>query len=279
MDNLSTGATPIRLAFSSLIGSAGGIQAVGGLSLSQKGTPNMSVIVNGGTPAEGALWVPGSVTPSQGTYFCWNDADYEQTIETAGASNPRIDTIIARVYDADYTGGSEKKWTIEALKGKEESGVTLAAKKSSPAAVPASSYVLGYVLVSAKATTVVTADIENVATRFGLGTGVWTPLESLNAELEELIAYGIQSTRVRLEDGGASCRLRGGFACKHTLSPGAALATLPIGFRPTGLITIYVVFGLEFAILTISTAGVMKISKEMVTGEDVYFDGVTFNLI
>ena len=58
----------------------------------------MSVIVNGGTPAEGGVWIPGYTTTT-GPYYFQNTADYEQVIPTADATNPRIETIVARVYD------------------------------------------------------------------------------------------------------------------------------------------------------------------------------------
>jgi hypothetical protein len=134
----------------------------------------MSVLVAGGTPAEGGCWLPGYTT-STGPYYFQNSASYEQVIETAGASNPRVDTIIARVYDTNLDSSGKHEPILAALKGAEESGCTLANKKG-VAAVPKSSLVLGYVLVEAKASSIVTADIANVAALVGPPTGFVTAL-------------------------------------------------------------------------------------------------------
>lgn len=161
IDGYSSDGQVLRQAQGSLIGSAGGLVAGGGLTLTQKGTPNMSVQILGGTPAEGGLWIPGYTTTT-GPYYFQNSATYEQVIETAGASFPRIDTIVARIYDNAVDGLGKKEPVFEALKGAEESGVTLGNKKGAHAAVK-NTYILGYVLVPAKASSIVTADIEQVA--------------------------------------------------------------------------------------------------------------------
>jgi hypothetical protein len=152
----------MRQAMGSLVGKAGGIEATGALKLTQKGTPNMSVQI-----AAGGVWVPGSVTTTQGPYYVYNSATFEQPIVAAGASNPRVDTIVMRILDEEYEGAS-KEPKFESLKGTEEPGVTLP-NKNGKATVPKSCYVLGYVLVPPVATTIVTADIESTGSPVGLG--------------------------------------------------------------------------------------------------------------
>ena len=182
IDNLSSDASIIRNSLGSLIGSAGGLQAKGALELTQKGTPNMSVIVNGGSPAEGGAWVPGFT--NSGPYYCYNNADFELVIATAGATNPRVDTIVLRVKDAAIEGTGHEP-LFEALKGAEETGATLGNKKGI-AAVPNACLVIGYVLVPAKATSIVTADIENVAATLGL-------------QIAPTQSYGAQKTLTKAE--------------------------------------------------------------------------------
>jgi hypothetical protein len=189
----------IRQAYASLIDSAGGLVAAGGLELKQKATPNMSVQIKGGTPAEGGLWIPGYTATTGPTYF-QNSATYEQPIEAAGATNPRIDTIVARIYDTSLDSSGKHEPEFEALKGKEESGVTLAVKKSSPAIVPKNCYALGYVLVPAKAASIVTADIENVATQVALGLNAATYREGTAAERP---SPGVKGREWRATDTGA----------------------------------------------------------------------------
>lgn len=237
MDGPSTDAQLVRAAFGSLISSAGGTIAAGGLACAQKGTPNMSVIVAGGTAAEGAAWLPGTTTSSQGSYFCWNSANYEQAIAASGATNPRVDTVIARVYDNSVDSSGKTEWTTEIVKGAEETGCTLANLKGI-GAVPASSLVLAYVLVPAKATSILTADIANVATVYNLGfDSGWVEPALLhswkNAGGEyETMAYRKQGNTVRLR--GA---ITGGVSVTE-------LFTLPAGYRPTGRIKL-IAFGSE----------------------------------
>lgn len=166
VDELKADAQVIRQSIGSLIGSAGGLVAAGALEVTQKGTPNMSVQIKGGTPSEGGVWIPG-YTSATGPYYFQNSATYEQVIEAAGASNPRVDTIVARMYDNALDSSGKNEPVFEALKGKEETGVTLANKKGI-ATLPKNCYVRAYVLVPAKATSIITADIENVGTRVEL---------------------------------------------------------------------------------------------------------------
>jgi hypothetical protein len=174
VDELKSDAEVIRQSIGSLIGSAGGLVAAGGLELKQKGTPNMSVQIKGGTPAEGGLWIPGYTT-STGPYYFQNSATYEQVIEASGAE-PRVDTIVARMYDNAVDSSGKTEPVFQALKGVEASGTTLGNKKGI-AAVPKNCSVLGYVLVEKGASSIVTADIEQAATV--VVGGVAPPAESV----------------------------------------------------------------------------------------------------
>jgi hypothetical protein len=199
------------------------------MEVKQKGTPDMHVLIAGGTVAEGGAWVPGTVTTTQGPFFAYNNANVELAIVAAGATNPRVDTIIVRVYDdaTDSTGKSESKF--ESLKGAEEPGCTLENLKG-VAAVPKSSLVLGYVLVEAKVTSIVTAKILNVARPSGTGAGAWTAMESFGAKSEALSGGVTPGARIE----GARIFLRGVIAPQvgQTLKKNDVLCTLPTGLRP-----------------------------------------------
>jgi hypothetical protein len=168
-DSLTSDAKVIRNSLGALVNPAGGILAVGALELAQKSTPNMSVIVKGGTPQEGAAFIPAWTTGS-GPYFFHNTANYECPIEAAGASLPRVDTIVAQILDKGM-GSAESKPQIVALKGTEKAGADKA-NLEGVASVPNGCYMLGYVEVPAKATSITTTNILNVATIFTLATGV-----------------------------------------------------------------------------------------------------------
>ena len=150
-----------RQAISSLLESTGGVVQAGALDLSAHAPANMSVDVLGGAPPLGEIWVPGSSAPgTQAMYFCWNDGVVNRPIAAASEASPRIDTVIARVFDSEYAG-AEDGWAIEVLTGKPEAGATLENLKGA-AELPDSSLVLGYVLVPAKATKIEAADLLTV---------------------------------------------------------------------------------------------------------------------
>lgn len=195
IDEYTSDAQVIRQQIGSLIGAAGGLVAAGGLEGTQKGTPSMAVLIKGGTPAEGGLWIPGYTTTTGPTYF-QNTATYEQVIEAAGASNPRVDTIVARIYDTSLDSSGKHEPVFQALRGAEETGVTLANKKGA-AAVPKNCVVLMYVLVPAKASSIVTADIENVATAFSAASNMLVPSAKsiiVTEQSRENSAYGTMPT-------------------------------------------------------------------------------------
>jgi hypothetical protein len=165
MDGTTEDAEQFRRALGTLIGSAGGIVASGDCAVSQQSTPNMSVQI-----AAGQVWVPGTSTASQGPYYSRNGASVTVVIAASNPSNPRIDTVIAQVQDAAYAG-TLKQIAPAVITGTPTVGATLS-NLSGAGAVPASSLVLAYVLVPAGATSIVTANILNVAplARPGLGT-------------------------------------------------------------------------------------------------------------
>jgi hypothetical protein len=165
MDGAEVDAKLMRQAMGSLIGAAGGLAAAGALEVSQNGAGSMSCVVKGGKPSEGGAWVAGtSVAESQGPYWIWNESNTTLTINTANGSNPRIETIIARIEDAQFAG-SNKKAVLQVVEGTATSGATLE-NLSGKGTVPASSLVLAYVLVPAGASSILTADIKQVATVF-----------------------------------------------------------------------------------------------------------------
>jgi hypothetical protein len=84
------------------------------------------------------------------------------TVAAANNTKTRIERISAVVKDAAYSG-SNNEWVLAVIEGTAESGATLENLKGA-AAAPASSLTLGYVLVPAKASSLNSGDISNVAT-------------------------------------------------------------------------------------------------------------------
>jgi hypothetical protein len=114
--------------------------------VTQNGTPNMSVNV-----APFRCVVAGTENALQGIYQGWLDASANVVIAASDPSNPRIDLIVARFKDAQYSGATNS-FTVEAVTG------TAAGSPVAPAA-PANSFIIAQIAVAAAATTVVTANI------------------------------------------------------------------------------------------------------------------------
>lgn len=138
----------------------GGVVNTTDLVVTQNGTPNMSVNVAGGV-----AMIPQTLAANGGIYTGLNDATVNLAISAANATNPRIDTVIASVADAAYSGGSNN-WTLSVLTGTPTAGATLA-NLNGQAAQSASSVLLANVLVPANATTIITADIQDARTFAG----------------------------------------------------------------------------------------------------------------
>jgi len=163
------GAVVLRRAFGTLLQRGASIASIAGGLV---GSTDMQVTAGSGMQVlvgTGEAWVPGTSSATQSGYYCRVESSTALAIAASSESNPRIDTIIAQVTDKAYAG-STQTFSVAVITGTAESGATLANKKGA-GAVPASSMVLAYVLVPAKAVSVVSGDIENVATVAGPGAG------------------------------------------------------------------------------------------------------------
>ncbi|MCU1490816.1 MAG: hypothetical protein JWM85_2221 [Acidimicrobiaceae bacterium] len=134
---------------------AGGVIGSGDLVVS---APASGLNVN---VAAGECWVPGTAlyasTPSG--YYFRNTATFNVTGFTANATNPTIYMVCATVSDGWYHG-SDGPGVVQAVSGTPTAGATLANLSGAPA-LPDASLLLGYVLVPATATNIVTADIQD----------------------------------------------------------------------------------------------------------------------
>lgn len=121
-----------------------------GLAVSQKGgTPNMSVDIT-----EGSILVAGTEASYQGSYFCESQGTVNVAIAASHASLPRLDLIVARVRDQQYSGATNS-WALEAVTG-------TAASPARYPTVPANSFVLAVVSVAAASTQVLNAAITDL---------------------------------------------------------------------------------------------------------------------
>jgi hypothetical protein len=168
--NSSYGAEQLRRAFGSLlqrgstIGSVvGGVVAVGDMQITAPGS-GMSCNI-----APGEAWIPGSSSATQSGYYARVSSTTNLAIAASSPSLPRVDTICAVITDSAYSGATNT-FTPVVVTGTPTAGATLS-DLSGVGSQPASSLILGYVLVPAAATSIVSGDIANVA---GLVSGLST---------------------------------------------------------------------------------------------------------
>lgn len=281
VDELTVDAQLIRQSIGSLIGAAGGTVGPNGLAVTQKGSPDLHILISGGTPEEGGCWIPG-FTATTGPYYFQNTASFELAIPASDATNPRIERIVARVYDNAVDSSGKHEAVFEAIKGTAEAGATLGNLKGE-AALPKNCYTLAHVLVPAKATSIVTADIQDASNQVALGmasVGAWTSL-TLGTKVEAFLE-NFRTPMVRTENVGATGRIRGALKVKagETVAPGETLLTLPVGFRPAERINIEPRTSEPALSVNIAATGVMTLAgASAVAGTILPLEGpFTFSL-
>ncbi len=118
---------------------------------------NMSVDV-----AAGRALVNGTSIANQGIYAVQSTAVENVPIATANSTNPRIDLIVAQVYDKQADGGTRYGWQPIAVAG-------TPATSPAPPATPNSALVLAHVRVAAGATSIVASNITDRRVLSGTG--------------------------------------------------------------------------------------------------------------
>lgn len=275
-NTVSHGAQLFREALASLVSPAGGIVSPGDLGVTQNGTPNMTVNV-----APGQVWIPGSQAgslpsgyPVQAAYYSQATASTSLAIAAANATNPRVDQIIAQVQDAAYAGATNS-CQLAVLTGTPTAGASLANLVGLGTFPPTSSSALlvAYVLVPANATTIVTADIANVATIASRATGAWqaiTPGTNIGS------VAGLYTAQVRLV--GDMVAMRGGLK-NNTGGSATAFGTIPAGFRPASTVLMgLAASGGTTAVGQIDTSGNLTTTIGIANGSSIVFDGLAYSL-
>lgn len=132
---------------------AGPNRHLGGMIVTQTVTPSMGVIVSSGD----AFIYGQSSAGVQGVYHVYAMSNEVVPLAAAHASLPRIDLVVARVYDSEYSG-SDDEWGYEVIQGTPASSPV-------PPTIPtatSSSLVLAQVAVAAAATSIVNADVTDL---------------------------------------------------------------------------------------------------------------------
>lgn len=136
-----------------------------GMAVTALGTPAMFVQVNTGT-----CFVPAGIASNSG-WVCHNNGQRQCVIGASNASNPRIDVVVAHVYDAVDDSGVLNSWALEVVPG------TPASSPVAPA-VPSNAIILAQVAVPAASTSVTAGNVTDLRT-WEVGLGGVLPVNSL----------------------------------------------------------------------------------------------------
>ncbi len=133
----------------------GGVLPSGGqLKVAAASGMNVSV-------AMGYVLCPSSAGSVYGGYLFGLSSAATLSVATSDPTNPRIDMVVAYVYD---DGESDSSAYVEVLTGTPTAGATLTNLNGAPVA-PANSVILAYVLVPAASTSVSSGNVSNTTTK------------------------------------------------------------------------------------------------------------------
>lgn len=110
--------------------------------------------------AAGGAWVRGDDTARQGLYHTENDATVTLAVPANASGNPRLDQVIARVYDSTIIGGALDLAQFEYITGTPTIGATKD-NRLGAASLPNTAVRLADVLVASGAVSVLDADIRD----------------------------------------------------------------------------------------------------------------------
>lgn len=162
--DLFYGADELALPWRDIIGE--GVIKAAHLAVSQRAAgANKSVDV-----AAGGCWIAGDDNiDAQGAYRCRSDSIINKAIADNASGNPRIDRIIARVYDATFAG-AQNIWAVEVLQGAPTAGAT---KENAlgAAAIPNNAIELARVQANNGFATITNAEILDMRARATIGLG------------------------------------------------------------------------------------------------------------
>lgn len=155
-----------RLLLKSLLDSIGGVGPNHGVV----GDLDLRVIAVGSSMAVsvfgGGAFIQASEPGALGSYHVYNDGTKNVVIPAADPTNPRIDLIVARVRDAQYSG-AVNSWAIEVVQG-------IAAGSPVQPAAPDNSLTLARVAVGANVTSISSSNITDLRVFMG-GFTAYTP--------------------------------------------------------------------------------------------------------
>lgn len=159
----------------------------------QMSPPGSGLSVN---VAVGECIVPGSSSSTQGGYYFRGSSTTNLAVATANPTNPRVDLVCATVNDAAYTG-SLNTGILQVVTGTPTSGATLSNLTGAPS-LPTSSLLIGYILVPANATNIISADLGDHRAQLALSlpAGAFTAGQGISIVSSTIGLLGTESVNV-----------------------------------------------------------------------------------
>jgi hypothetical protein len=232
LQNSAHSADLFRQATSSLVPPGGGIVTTGDFAVTQTGTPSMGVSVG-----VGRIWIPGTNVANvtggnfsqQAMYYGQNNSPYTAAVTTSDSVNPRIDVVYAAVQDSQYAG-TTNAGTIAVVAGVPTTGASYPANAPT---IPANAIALAWINVPANASSIVNANITQLAGNNKLfsavsGKGVTDGYWTITGGLVKTTTSGLTQVTATLQ------LVRTTAAITIATTDGALLVGLvPSGFIPT----------------------------------------------
>lgn len=220
-------AADARRAMQAIFGGRGGVVGVGDLAVTQTPTPSMAVSV-----ASGQVVIPGSQDPFQGVYVVENQGVLNLPVAAADPTNPRVDLVVARVQDAQYSGQTNSA-SMAVVTG------TPAPSPTDPP-VPATAWVLARVAVAANASSITNANITDLRTQragqegsaAALGGVIACTSTTRPAHAVGRPIYETDTGRLLISDGSAWTGVPRTGTGSGTISTGSNNTTVVITFSP-----------------------------------------------
>lgn len=164
--------------------------------VTQTGTPSMAVEVG-----SGSAWVPGTQDSTQGVYGVLNNATVTLSIDAAHVSLDRIDLVVIRIRDSDYSGGDDDA-TLLVVTGTPDSSPVV------PTA-PDNSLPLATVAVGSGVSSIVNANITSQRRFFAtvggvIPHGLEANIYTSNNVFEGQLQYARDTDRLFMFDGSSN---------------------------------------------------------------------------
>jgi hypothetical protein len=273
--NSTYGAEQLRRTISSVLARG---STVGSINGGLVGASDMQISAGGGMSVNvstGEAWIPGSTSTTQGGYYGRVSSSTNLVVAASNPSNPRIDSVSATITDSAYSGVTNT-FGVQVNTGTPTAGATLSNLNGAPS-LPASSLLLGYILVPAASSSVSGGNISNVAVQVQLqlsNVGAWTALSLAT----NITSTGIYVAASRIE--GTVVRLRGQLTNGTGSSDSGTLATIAVGAgRPPGTVNVGAGgIGVVNQAIIITSAGAISANGGVTNSGIVYLDGLTFTL-